>query len=162
MNKVPLTLADIAQVLRDYRARYRWLDVFPAEVKEIVENAQIFHALPQNTYRVNVGEDQLEMRHYPDSGIVRFCLVENSAVPLAALAGAAIGASSSNRKPKDVENVILGLLIGGLMGAAIDKVNKTPDENRIMTLAFDHQTGNWRAYEGPYAAWARAALKPAV
>ena len=159
-----LSLQNIVSALKQYSSRYKWLDVFAHQVRELRRpSGQNFLTVGNDLYHVQVGSDWLEVRVYPDKGVARFSLAnsELSGTSIGAVSGAAlgalIGASTSSKGP---EGTILGLLMGGLVGAAVGNAVSQPDENRIMTLRYDPTTVGWQVYHGPYIQWAKEALRP--
>ncbi len=154
-----VTLTDIASVLIRWESRYRWVDLFASDVVELVENAPVFLKVDENRYQVQVGESLLELIVYPSENIARFEIARpRVGAATGALVGAVIASSNASR-PRELQDTVLGLLIGGLIGAAVDRA---ADETRIMPLAFDPATHDWRVYHGPYLNWAKSALRPAV
>jgi hypothetical protein len=165
MNMV--SLQDVANVLRQYRNRYRWLDVFTHQVREFRSPSQTqFLRIDNNHYYVDVGAELLELRIYPEKGVVRFSLAgRHEAIAGATITGAALGAIVGAGVPasKGPEGVILGLLLGGLLGAAVGNAATAANEaneNRIMTLRYEPRTEKWQVYHGPYVQWAKEALRP--
>jgi hypothetical protein len=155
-----ISLPDIARVLKQYSERYRWLDVFAYQVSELRGQSGLkFFKQGENRFSAQVGTDQLDLQMYPDKGVVRFSLGTGQPESSDVVAGAAIGAMVGlGVRPKGPEGLILGLLLGGLVGAALG--NNRVDENRIMTLRYDPATASWRVYHGPYIQWAKEALRP--
>jgi hypothetical protein len=155
-----ISLADIIRVLRQYHARYRWLDVFSYQLRELNEPTDLqFFPTGENQFRVQVGTEQLDLQMYRNKGVVRCSLGSGQVTSTAAIAGAAIGAMvGAGIQPKGPEGLVLGLLLGGLMGAALG--SQAADENRIMTLRYEPATQAWRVYHGPYIGWAKEALRP--
>jgi hypothetical protein len=165
MNMV--SLQDVANVLRQYSNRYRWLDVFTHQVRELRSPSQTqFWRIDNNHYYVDVGTERLELRIYPEKGVVRFSLAGRpEAIVGAAITGAALGAlvGAGVRSSTGPEGVILGLLLGGLIGAAVGNAAieaAKANENRIMTLRYEPRTEKWQVYHGPYVQWAKEALRP--
>lgn len=155
-----LTLANIAQVLTDYQSRYRWLDVRAGDVRELREGLPVFQPIVPGKYRASANGRGLELTLY-QGGLARFSLAEMDQAAMRAFQGAAIGAAAAAASKKDVPaGLLLGLLVGGLIGAASGKSQGAPDESRIMTLLFDGADDRWKVYQGPYVAWAKAALMP--
>lgn len=155
-----ISLHDIARVLKQYSERYRWLDVFSHQVSDLRAQAPgiKFFKQGENYFRAEVGTDHLDLQMYPGKGVVRFSLGTGQPESNDVVAGAAIGAMVGlGVRPKGPEGLILGLLLGGLVGAAL---GNHVDENRIMTLRYDPATASWRIYHGPYVHWAKEALRP--
>jgi len=154
-----ISLADIVRVLRQYGARYRWLDVFSHQIRELIEPTDLrFFPNGENQFRVQVGPEQLDLQMYRSKGVVRCSLGSGQVTSSAAITGAAIGAMVGvGMQPKGPEGLVLGLLLGGLIGAAL---SNQADENRIMTLRYEPSTRAWRVYHGPYIEWAKEALRP--
>jgi hypothetical protein len=160
-----ISLADIIRVLRQYHARYRWLDVFSHQIRELHEPTHLqFFPTGENQYRVQVGSEQLDLQMYRRKGVVRCSLGSGQIPSSAAIAGAAVGAIvGAGIQPKGPEGLVLGLLLGGLMGAALGSQagdTQGADENRVMTLRYEPATQAWRVYHGPYIGWAKEALRP--
>lgn len=159
-----VSLRDIANVLRQYNKRYRWLDVFTHQVLEFRSPSYLkFIQIDGSHFSVEVGAERLEFRTYPEKGIVRFSLAgRHEVVPGAVITGAAIGAliGAGIDSAKGPEGVILGLLLGGLIGAAVGNTAQDVNENRIMTLRYEPVTAKWQVYHGPYVQWAKEALRP--
>jgi hypothetical protein len=158
-----LALADVVHVLQQYRSRYRWLDLFAYQVRELVDPSGVqFTQAGKDLLRVGVGGEQLELRMYPNKGVVRCSLATDPrAASTGAIVGAAFGAMvGAGARTKGPEGMVLGLLLGGLVGATLDQRAREPDENRIMTLGYEPDTRKWRVYHGPYMAWAKEALRP--
>ena len=160
-----LSLADIVRVLKQYSARYRWLDVFSHQIREFQigkltrppADIKIFQT-GEDQYRAEVGSEHLDLRMYPSKGVVRCSLGSGQITSSSALTGAALGALvGMGVQSKGPEGLVLGLLLGGLIGAAI---GNQADENRIMTLRYEPTTRDWRVYHGPYIEWAKEALRP--
>lgn len=159
-----ISFSDIVRVLQQYGGRYRWLDVFTHQVLELAQPTGDlrFYPLGDDQFRVQIGDVQLDVKVYQGKGVIRCSLAaaaatpKTSSVPLAAL-GAVIGAAVRSTGPA---GMILGLLIGGLVGNAIDNESEKPNENRIMTLRYHPETGQWLVYHGPYVQWAKEALRP--
>jgi hypothetical protein len=158
-----ISVHDIVGVLQQYSARYRWLDVFTFQVRELVAptNDVAFFQLGEDHYRVGIGAQQLDLRVYRARRVARWALATaQQATNAAALTGAAIGAAlGAGTRPKGPEGMILGLLLGGLVGVAVGHAAEQPNENRIMTLRYEPDIG-WRVYHGPYLQWAKEALRP--
>jgi hypothetical protein len=157
-----ISLHDIAAVLRRYRGRYQYLDVFSHHVRELCgpTPTAALHPLGGNRYGANVGSDHLDLETYPGKGIVRCSLSTSQPRSNDVVAAAAIGALVGlGARPKSPDGLILGMLLGGLAGAALGK--NEIDENRVMTLRYEPTSNSWRVYHGPYLQWAKAALRPA-
>ena len=155
-----LSLVDIVRVLKKYSARYRWLDVFSHQIRELNQPPTDLKIFPtgEDQYRVAVGSEQLDLRMYRSKGVVRCSLGSGQVKSSSAITGAALGAMFGvGVQPKGPEGLVLGLLLGGLLGAAI---GNQVDENRIMTLHYEPATRDWRVYHGPYIEWAKEALRP--
>src|SRR5258708_6805201 len=149
-----LSLSEINRVLKKYRARYRWLDVFVSQVRELNEPSALHVAsLGENQYRARLGADRLDFKVYPEKGVARFSLGQprQQGGATGAATGAALGALiGATARPKHPEGMILGLLIGGLVGAALENQADQPNVNRIMTLKYDTVREQWNVYHGPY------------
>ncbi len=94
-------------------------------------------------------------------GVARFEIADDSVLAagaVGALAGAAIGAATgAGGRSSDVPtNAFFGVLIGGLLGAAAGAAARP---NRVVTLVFDDSSRSWRLYTGPYAQWAKEAMR---
>jgi len=154
-----ISLADIVGVLKQYGARYRWLEVFSHQLKELIAPTDFeFFPNGEDQFRVQVGSEQLDLQMYRSKGVVRCSLGSGPVTSSAAITGATIGAMVGvGTQPKGPEGLVLGLLRGGLIGAAL---GNQADENRIMTLRYEPTTRAWRVYDGPYIAWAKEALRP--
>lgn len=157
-----LSLAEIVRVLKQYRGRYRWLDLFAAQVQELMEPSEYkFFNTGDKQYRVKVGADLLDLMVYPGKSVIR-CSLGAEEQPLAGSAataaafGALLGGSS---RPKGPEGLVLGVLLGGLVGATLGGQLEVPNENRIMILRYEPSTGSWGVYHGPYVQWAKEALR---
>ena len=154
-----ISLADIVRVLKQYGARYRWIDVFSHQIKELIEPTNFkFFPNGEDQFCVQVGSEQLDLQMYRSKGVVRCSLGSGPVTSSAAITGAALGAMVGvGMQPKGPEGLVLGLLLGGLIGAAL---GNQADENRIMTLRYEPATRAWRVDHGPYIAWAKEALRP--
>jgi hypothetical protein len=154
-----VNLADIGTVLRRFENRYRWLDVFVQDVRELQQGNHRIQQIGENLYRAQLDDGALDLQVYPDRGVARFSLARGPDLgPMLGLAalGAILGVAA---RPKGPEGLVLGVLVGGLMGAAVADRRADPDENRIMTLRFEPSDG-WKVYAGPYRGWAKEALSP--
>jgi hypothetical protein len=155
-----LGVADIARVLRQYDGRYRWLDVFADQVRELVspvEGIAIRSTGPEQ-YIVQTPTEALDVHLDRARNVARWSLSakpeEREWIP-GALVGAVLGGLiASDERRKRPEDIVLGMLVGGLLGNAMD-----PDRNRIMTLRYEPKTQRWQVYNGPYVQWAKEALK---
>ena len=168
-------LQDIKQILVDYQARYRWLDIIAGSVYELVYPAScqfLKRRDREDLYRVSYDDYFLEIQFSEDRTLARFSLVDKvrslpqqnpkseSNIFAAAVAGAFAGAAMT-RNPA---GAIIGLLVGGLLGSSSESpsnqsIEIEPDENRILTMAYDDNTNQWKIYHGPYLAWAKETLK---
>ncbi len=162
-----ISLLDIATTLQKYRARYRWLDVLASEVVELRRPSETqWKSVSGNTWDTQVNNTVVRLRLSEQEGVARF-----SIAPLTsegAAAGATLGAllvgaiaAASSKKENTGEDTVLGLLVGGLAGAAIGGIaasEPTPDENRVLTMRFDSIEREWKVYHGPYVRWAKSAL----
>jgi hypothetical protein len=157
-----VSLSHIADVLTKYQLRYRWLNVLVSDVAELVSpSAQLFQHVADDCYRTAVGARTLEIRLYRHVNVARFSLAREPLVLEGALAGGLlVGAVAASMRRNVPADIILGLLVGRLTGTAAAVGNERPDESRIMALAFDAETIDWRVYHGPYLDWARIALLP--
>jgi hypothetical protein len=152
-------LADIAEVLVDH-PYFGHLDILASHVDEIVRRAAVFREVGERVWRCNGGEQALEMRGTDDANVVRFALVREPSATTAVAAGAAgaalgaaVGFAADERRSP--ANMVLGLLIGGVIGA-IGGVAATASQPRaVLTLAYDAERRAFRVYHGPYVEWAK-------
>src|SRR5437868_5677723 len=99
-----VSILDVARALRDFETRYRWLDIFADQVRELVSPSSdvYFFDSGSGQYRVELGEYCLDLRIYLKRGVARWSLsdpqyiAEGRAVPRAAL-GALIGSEERSR-----------------------------------------------------------------
>jgi hypothetical protein len=154
-----ISLADIVRVLKQYGGRYRWLDVFSHQIRELIEPTDLrFYPNGDNQFCVQIGTERLDLQMYRNKGVARCSLGSGQVGSSGAITGAAVGAMVGvGIQPKGPQGLVLGLLLGGLLGAAL---GNQADENRIMTLHYDPHTRAWRVYHGPYIEWAKEALRP--
>ena len=157
-----IELPDIVEILRERRQSYRYLDVFAKDVRELqAGSASRFRQVDADTFATEVDNSTLLMRMDSNLGVARFEIAGDSVLAagaVGALAGAAIGAAvGAGGRSSDVPaNALFGVLIGGLVGAAAGAAVRP---NRVVTLVFDDASRSWRLYTGPYAQWAKEAMR---
>ena len=163
------SLANVADVLRRYGGRYKFLDAFADDVDELRNGAWnpvgAAQAGPAGV-AIETGSGRVLMQLFPEQGIARFRLAEEDAargadehIAMGAIIGGLVGtAVSSASKAKEglVGGLIVGMLVGGFMGAAAQPVE------RVLALKFEPGSGDWQVYDGPLLRWAKRALQPAV
>lgn len=154
-----LSVTDVARVLRQYHGRYRWLDVFASQVRELVsptEGVSIRH-MSNDQYQVYVAGEILDLQLDQRRNVARWALANapKSDSGSGTLVGAAVGGLvATDGRRKGPEDLIFGVLVGALVGSALD-----PDRNRIMTIHYDSTAQRWKVYNGPYVQWAKEALR---
>jgi len=166
VTKPMLTFADIVQGLNRFRGRYHAIDVFADDVRELAEGALVpglaldpqnpnhgaFHSPDGNVYALTL---------FPDKGILRFSRLRQPEATQAsgpavasALAGAAVGTVLAAKNKKG-EGAAVGLLLGLLVGAALEPGASSPrTPQRIFTMRFDPLSREWQAYDGGLVTWA--------
>lgn len=164
-----VSLVEIERALREYRERFKYLDVFVDDVKELEESSLLqlggLSILHQTSDRAKLAfkldDGFLVADIVQKAGVSRFHLAESapeaksgvSRSVVAGIVGAAIGAASGKK-----EGLFGGLLLGLLLGGAL--APSTPE--RVMTLDLDPSTRQWRLYDGAYLSWAKRALRAAA
>lgn len=161
-----LHIRDIVEVLKQYKDRYRWLDVFASEVQELTAPTKTkFSKISDNVYQLVHTNQPVELVLDRERDLARFRLLKDVDPLQGAVIGAGIGAlvvaATSRTNPT---GMLLGLLVGGLIGAgiasALGEEEPQIDENRILTLSFEPQQKGWKVYHGPYRDYAKEALYP--
>lgn len=160
------SFADIENLLLRYRRRYRYLAVFVDDVDEFraADLAQRVAVIEQSPLRLSIPTSRGRMvaEVATDKGVARFELTDRDrglastvagSAAVDGLIGSAIGAATGS-KDGLLGGLVLGMLSGALVGAAIT----SPDSHRIFSLLFDHTTGEWRVYDGPFLPWAKQQL----
>lgn len=161
-----LQLRDIANVLRGYRKRYRYLDVFADDVEELRQKtladcATVLQREPQPMVSVPVDDDLLVIELYPSQGIARCRLDDSYAAPTHAVDGAILGSilgsllgAATSIKEGLLGGLVLGMLVGGVIGA-------TQPVERVLAMQFEPEKKSWRLYDGPLLRWAKRTMEPA-
>lgn len=152
-----ISLNAIESVLRQYAARYRFLDVFAEDVKGLDSVPLEKHG---DCY-ISRGTTRLRIKVLP-SGVIRFSLVPSgtpgtvdNGVPM--LVGAALGAALGAASRKEGA-VLIGMGIGLLVGALASE--GPPRMNRVMALRNEEGTENWHVFDGPLLGLAKKSLAP--
>lgn len=162
-------LANVADVLRRYGGRYKFLDAFADDVDElrpgVWDPRQAAQAGPAEV-AIETGSGRVLMQLFPEQGIARFRLVDEGTargidehMAVGAVIGGLVGtAVSSASKAKEglLGGLIVGMLVGGFVGATAQPVE------RVLALKFEPGSGDWQVYDGPLLRWAKRALHPAV
>lgn len=158
-DKAMIKLADIRDVLLQYKSRYRWLDVFGADVEELsnASHHKRFQSYDKDRLKVTVDDDTLLLRLSPSSKVARFELARKpvAGAVIGASAGAAIGANTVDETDAPA-GIIFGLLVGGITGALVENVARP---KKVMTLVHEPGEQGWKIYNGPYISWAKEALR---
>jgi hypothetical protein len=154
---IDLTLSDLVQGLERQGDKYQALDVFAWQVRELRQALETrnFGELklvdplqPDRAWFAFQRDGKSYQVKVQESGVARLTRAAGALgltgeqVALGAL-GAIVGAS------KELPGMILGFLVGAALGSA-------PDSPRhVLTLRYDEQERQWRAYDGPLAKWMR-------
>jgi hypothetical protein len=151
-----LSIESIAKLLQQYAGRYKWLDVFASQVRELHAPGHVatFERVAMNRYIVRGPAYVLGLEMKMGGRVARWNLAEPSAPAVGALVGGAIGALIADERRRVPEGLVVGLLVGAIAGAMAP-----PDTNRVMTMSFDPNSRRWGVYRGPYAQWAKEALR---
>lgn len=161
-----LQLQDIANVLRAYGDRYRYLDVFADDIRDLPQamegtRATVVQREPHLVLAVPMNGDSLLIELYPPQGIARCRLgaiqeqgVEaRAAMILGGTMGALLGAASATKEGL-LGGLVLGMLVGGLVGGM------QPPVDRVLAMQFDPANESWRLYDGPLLRWAKRTMQP--
>jgi hypothetical protein len=148
------TLVELARVLRRYKGRYLYLDVFADDVSDLRDHAwrnagsHLLGSLPGG---ISIRADALP------GGVLRLSLSDEkppSALLAAGALGGLIGAATETKG-----GLLGGLILGVLVGAVIENATQM---NRVMTLRFDSSSDRWATYDGPLLPWAMKHLVPST
>lgn len=160
-----LTLRDIVQVLRDYRAEFGFLDVLASDVEEIAAEKPIFTTTAPDHFRTQVDGTTLELQMFREKQVARFNLAPDASGVLGGVvAGAAAGgllggvADAEDRRQAPA-GLIFGLLLGGILGGALGASATPRPPRQVLTLRYDPAEATWRIYHGPYLKWAKEAVR---
>ena len=160
MPPTRISLKRLALALDRYDGKYDAFEVFADDIEEL-------HALGRDE---PLPEELRAKAHGKDLSFsvagkrFRLTLSENSAIAkitrdaaapdgpsdfavLGGIVGSAIGLASSSKGEGWVPGMILGLLAGHLVGEA--------RKERSVTVRYDPQKQEWRAYGGPMSQWLR-------
>jgi hypothetical protein len=162
------SLADVAQVLREYKGRYECLDAFVDDIDELRPDhtgmTNIAAYPGPHSVRVLVDGGPLAIEILPQDGIARFRLEARESgwrprepvelgVALGGTLGVALGAASEKK-----EGLLGGLVVGVLVGALIGAAAGRPAVERALAICFDAPSSTWQLYDGPLLRWAKASL----
>lgn len=164
MTRPMLTFNDLAQGLNKFRDRYQAIDVFADDVSELVQ-ANPIPGLSFDPENPNLGMfrspdgQAYTFRLFPERGVLRFSKLKKEAPPQSgsAVAGALAGAAAGTilaAKNKKGEGAAVGLLLGLLVGAALESEAPASRPQRIFTMRFDPTSRKWLAYDGGLVVWA--------
>lgn len=146
----------ILQVLQRYSNRYRYLDVFAADL----EDRGGIEWLKEGDHFISNTPVVIRAQALTPT-VIRFSLVDRLETPLdfdgapmllGAVVGGLIGAAS-----KKEGAILVGMGIGLLIGA-LASADGTPRMNRVMALRYDEGTRQWRVLEGPLLSLAKKSL----
>lgn len=164
MTTQRLKLDDLVRGLERFRDRYQAFGVFADDLAQLDEAAPIqgLKAIDPagRKYRWTTEAGSYELRLSPEEGVVhlhrataREVQAEAAAFD-AAVARAAIKAATDKKGGGAGRGPLLGLLIGKMPEGTAG----LPD--RIFTMEFDPQAGEWRAYDGGLVRWMKQELIP--
>ena len=95
---------------------------------------------------------------FAERGVVRLEVAKPSSIGPGAVVGAAVGTAAAAAAREKGEallgGALLGLLVGGFIGAASD--GNRPQ--RVFAMQFDPSTRQWRAYDGTLLRWMKERL----
>lgn len=164
------SVQDIVRTLEAYRGRYAFLDAFVDDIDEIrtgvfASSAMLVEEGPHPKAVLQLGPEPLVAQLFPEQGIARFwlghagqqarCDRGAAGAAIVALLGTAM-TSATKTKEGLLGGLILGMLVGGVAGAAAHPLE------RALALEFDPAMASFRLYDGPLLRWAKRNLHPAV
>jgi hypothetical protein len=146
------------------------LDAFVDDIDEIrtgvfASSAMLVEEGPHPKAVLQLGPEPLVAQLFPEQGIARFwlghagqqarCDRGAAGAAIVALLGTAM-TSATKTKEGLLGGLILGMLVGGVAGAAAHPLE------RALALEFDPAMASFRLYDGPLLRWAKRNLHPAV
>ncbi len=162
--------ANIADVLKRYQSRYRYLEAFVDDVDEFRSQSWGETTLvgegPGSALQIRLpDETNLRAEISGDRGVARFSLDDAGgqlnqieAAAIGGLIGAALGAASAAKEGL-LGGLALGILVGGLLGKA---ASPPRGPERVLALQFVPDAGEWKLYDGSLLRWATSHISPSA
>ncbi|MEZ4251252.1 MAG: hypothetical protein R3B99_23815 [Polyangiales bacterium] len=147
--KRKLDTDDLVRALQRFGDRYHAVDVF---ADDLSPGARL--ELEKSALVLRQGRPYLATV-FPN-GVVRFARVDPSTLGgdaksgafAGAMFGAAIAAANNAKGADVVGGALLGLLVGGLLGASAESAAGEETPRRVFAMQFDPETDRWEAYDG--------------
>jgi hypothetical protein len=153
MSSNQLSLDDLVRGLEHFGARYKALDVFARDIKELVRAARedrlgdLHPVQGEPAFVFERGGHRYKLRFHP-LGIARLTRAKDEP-PGPADPPVAQGLLAPHFGATALDNAlpaaVLGFLVGDTLGDAADA------PRRVFTMTFDPISGEWHAYGGPLA-----------